>query len=73
MTFDEWFQSKQGEPYDSMYVFAKDAWAAARKDAFAVAAEHAKRHGKTLSVINDNEAMEFAGKAIGDSIFPLSK
>lgn len=28
MTFDEWFNSKQGEPYDSMYVFAKDAWAA---------------------------------------------
>ena len=26
MTFDEWFLSKQGEPYDSMYVFARDAW-----------------------------------------------
>lgn len=29
MTFDEWFQSKQGEPYDSMYAFANDAWNAA--------------------------------------------
>lgn len=29
MTFDEWFLSKQGEPYDSMYVFARDAWNAA--------------------------------------------
>lgn len=26
MTFDEWFQSKQGEAYASMYAFAKDAW-----------------------------------------------
>jgi len=29
MTFQEWFQSKQGEPYDSMFMFAKDAWEAA--------------------------------------------
>jgi hypothetical protein len=29
MTFEEWFLSKQGEAYDSMYVFAKDAWNAA--------------------------------------------
>lgn len=28
MTYEEWFSSKQGEPYDSMYVFAKDAWQA---------------------------------------------
>lgn len=26
MTFDEWFQSKQGQPYYSYYDFAKDAW-----------------------------------------------
>lgn len=30
MTFDEWFLSKQGEPYDSMYVFARDAWIASQ-------------------------------------------
>ena len=35
MTFNEWFQSKQGEPYDSMYLFARDAWAAAREAACA--------------------------------------
>ena len=29
MTFDEWFQSKQGEAYESMYAFAKAAWKAA--------------------------------------------
>jgi len=28
MTFDDWFMSKQGTPYDSMYMFAKDAWIA---------------------------------------------
>lgn len=32
MTFDDWFRSKQGEPYDSMYVFARDAWHAATAD-----------------------------------------
>ena len=26
MTFDQWFDSKQGTPYNSMYVFAKEAW-----------------------------------------------
>ena len=26
MTFDEWFRSKQGDPYDSMYAIAQDAW-----------------------------------------------
>lgn len=31
MTFDEWFLSKQGEQYDSMYVFARDAWTAAQE------------------------------------------
>ena len=25
--FMEWFQSKQGQPYDSMFMFAKDPWA----------------------------------------------
>lgn len=29
-TFDEWFSSKQGEAYDSMYCFARDAWKAAQ-------------------------------------------
>ena len=33
MTFDEWFQSKQGEPYDSMYPFARDAYAAGKLEA----------------------------------------
>lgn len=28
--FDDWFRSKQGEPYDSMYVFARDAWNASQ-------------------------------------------
>jgi len=28
MTFKKWFESKQGEPYDSMFLFAKDAWEA---------------------------------------------
>lgn len=44
MTFDEWFQSKQGEPYDSMYVFARDAWTsaiAAEREACAKVAEAA--------------------------------
>ena len=68
MTFDEWFQSKQGEPYDSMYVFAKDAWNAARKDAFQRAAERARDLGKELAELNDDDAMAFAGKTIGDSI-----
>jgi hypothetical protein len=27
MRFEEWFQSKQGESYASMFMFAKDAWA----------------------------------------------
>lgn len=31
MTFDEWFLSKQGGPYDSMYVFARDAWIASQE------------------------------------------
>ena len=30
-TFDEWFSSKQGEAYDSMYCFARDAWKAAQE------------------------------------------
>lgn len=30
MTFDQWFKSKQGEAYDSMYLFARDAWQAAQ-------------------------------------------
>ena len=33
MTFDEWFQSKQGEPYDSMYPFARGAFEAGRLEA----------------------------------------
>lgn len=33
MTFDEWFKSKQGEPYDSMYPFARDAFAAGKREA----------------------------------------
>ena len=33
MTFDEWFQSKQGEPYDSMYPFARDAFKAGKLEA----------------------------------------
>lgn len=28
MAFEEWFRSKQGEPYSSMWDFAKDAFAA---------------------------------------------
>ena len=27
-TFERWFISKQGESYDSMYVFARDSWQA---------------------------------------------
>jgi hypothetical protein len=26
MTYDEWFRSKQGVPYEGAYVFAQDAW-----------------------------------------------
>lgn len=33
MTFDEWFKSKQGESYDSMYPFARDAFAAGKLEA----------------------------------------
>lgn len=35
MIFEEWFQSKQGDPYASMWDFAKEAFAvgAASKDA----------------------------------------
>ena len=29
MNFEQWFMSKQGMPYDSMRVFAQDAWNAA--------------------------------------------
>lgn len=29
MNFEQWFMSKQGMPYDSMRVFAQDAWDAA--------------------------------------------
>ena len=31
VTFDEWFQSKQGEAYETMYCFARDAWKAAQE------------------------------------------
>jgi len=30
MNFDEWFRSKQGLSYDSMFLFARDAWDAAK-------------------------------------------
>jgi len=26
MTFEDWFQSRQGNAYDSMYMFAQSAW-----------------------------------------------
>lgn len=68
MTFDEWFQSKHGEPYDSMYVFARDAWKAARADAFQLAAERARDIGQELAALNDDDSMAFAGNTIGDSI-----
>jgi hypothetical protein len=31
MTFDEWFDSKQGIPYMTTYMFAKDAWDASKQ------------------------------------------
>jgi len=31
MSFDEWFRSKQGLSYDSMFLFARDAWDAAQR------------------------------------------
>lgn len=68
MTFNEWFKSKQGEPYDSMYVFARDAWMAAKEDAFKLAAERARDLGQELAELNDDDAMAFAGNTIGDSI-----
>jgi len=71
MTFDEWWAKQPKDPTEP--ITPRMAWDASRKDAFAIAAEHARSHGKTLAAINDNEAMEFAGKAIGDSISPLTK
>ena len=29
MTFDEWFESEQGDPHDARYAYAKAAWKAA--------------------------------------------
>ena len=31
MTFEDWYLNKQGGYYDSMYLFARDAWQAAQE------------------------------------------
>jgi len=70
MTFDEWFQSKQGEPYDSMYVFARDAWTAAtaaEREACARIADDAAENDCDLSAYADAVAYGLA-KAIALSI-----
>lgn len=47
MTFDEWFLSKQGEPYDSMYMFARDAWRAANEQCALWLESHDSDGGRT--------------------------
>lgn len=32
MTYDQWFRSQQGIPYEGAYLFAEAAWEAARAD-----------------------------------------
>lgn len=67
MTFDEWFQSKQGEPYDSMYVFARDAWNAAlgqqREECALMCEKEAgewEKHGNETAEDRDDEIMSQA-------------
>src|SRR5574340_498162 len=43
MTFDEWFRSKQGEPYYSMWAFARDAWQESAKQEREACAQEAER------------------------------
>lgn len=59
VTFDEWFISKQGEAYDSMYCFARDAWEAAQdvdREACLVEIEQGIWFDKTTSEILDSIA-----------------
>ena len=39
MTYDQWFKSQQGIPYDGSYLFAEAAWKAAQRQAYERAAE----------------------------------
>jgi len=56
MDFEEWFLSKQGEAYGSMYAFAKDAWAAA------VSAEREA----CAKICETKGAIKYAGLTIGE-------
>lgn len=64
MTFDEWFLSKQGEAYDGMYTFARDAWNAAVEQSAAICDERAmKCERKTVDAEDDAEVTELRSMA----------
>lgn len=45
MAFEEWFRSKQGEPYSSMWDFAKDAFAAVAGGVVLILATKRRKYG----------------------------
>ena len=56
MTYDQWFKSQQGIPYDGSYLFAEAAWEAAQRQAYERAAALCATKG----------AIKYAGLTIGE-------
>lgn len=70
--FDDWFQSKQGEPYDSMYVFARDAWLAASAGWRPIETAPTGARGYTWMMLawgSDDDKNTGAGMRCGDKFF----